>query len=445
MVSQKANRLDFDAMMDSGKIFLAKLPQGVIGRENAFLLGSLIMTKLQQAAMARARLSAAQRTPFYCYIDEFQHFITPSLTEILSGARKYGLGLVLAHQELKQLDRDKDVASAVLANAFTRVVFRVSDSDARTLAEGFAHFEARHLQSLGTGEAVCRIGSAGNDFNLSVPLPPEVNEADAADQRDAVIAASRAAHAIPRGDVEEELRRRLEAENAEQPVRKAKAVPATVPDVVTKSATNVAPATVNQESVALPQTEPPEAAEPQPAVSPSAGMGRGGQDHQHIVEQLSVDAARFGYRASKELAVPGGRVDITLEKRERRIAVEVAVNSNTAHEIENIQKCLAGGFDHVVSLSPLPNVIENIRRAVQRQLLPEQLARVQFHSPDSLFTWLTSISGGDDEVAPSAEDERTFGGRRVRIKHVQLAPDERARLEKEHLAAIAEILSRSTE
>lgn len=445
MVSQKANRLNFDAMMDSGKIFLAKLPQGVIGRENAFLLGSLIMTKLQQAAMGRARMSAAERVPFHCYIDEFQHFITPSLTEILSGSRKYGLGLVLAHQELKQLERDRDVASAVLANAFTRVVFRVSDSDARTLAEGFAHFEARHLQSLGTGEAVCRIGSAGNDFNLSVPLPPEINDGEAAANRAAVIEASRAKYAIPRTEVEAELLRQLEADEAAQPVRKAKAAPVNAPEVVTKSDTKAAADPVNQTSE---PTEAPEAAEPpaevRQAAPLSAGMGRGGLDHQHIVEQLSVDAARFGYRASKEFVVPGGRVDIALEKRERRIAVEVAVNSNTAHEIENIQKCLAGGFGHVVSLSPLPNVAENIRRAAQRQLPPEQLARVQFHSPESLLAWLSSVSAGDEEAAPPADEVRTFGGRRVRIKRVQLAPDERARLEKEHLAAIAELLSSSS-
>ena len=67
------------------------------------------------------------------------------MAEILSGARKYGMGFVLAHQYLRRLERDKEVASAVLSNAFTRVVFKVSDSDARTLSEGFAHFSARQL------------------------------------------------------------------------------------------------------------------------------------------------------------------------------------------------------------------------------------------------------------------------------------------------------------
>ena len=119
MVSQQENKLDFAEIMDSGKIFLAKLPQGQMGKENAFLLGSLLVAKLQQMAMSRQRLASAKRRPFFCYIDEFQHFITPSMAEILSGARKYRLGLILAHTELRQLERDKEVASAVLSNAFT--------------------------------------------------------------------------------------------------------------------------------------------------------------------------------------------------------------------------------------------------------------------------------------------------------------------------------------
>ena len=100
MVSQRENKIDFADITDAGKIFLAKLSQGQIGRENAWLLGSLLVSKLQQTAMARQRMRAEQRRPFWLYIDEFHHFITPSMAEILSGARKYRMGLTLAHQDL---------------------------------------------------------------------------------------------------------------------------------------------------------------------------------------------------------------------------------------------------------------------------------------------------------------------------------------------------------
>ena len=103
MVSQKEDRLDFRAIMDRRKIFLAKLAQGAIGEENAYLLGALIVAKLHQMALGRQNIPEAERRPFYLYIDEFHNFITPSIASILSGARKFGLALILSHQELRQV------------------------------------------------------------------------------------------------------------------------------------------------------------------------------------------------------------------------------------------------------------------------------------------------------------------------------------------------------
>jgi len=82
MVSQPVNRLDFANILDSGGIFLAKLPQGQIGRENAFLLGSLLVAKFQQTAMSRQRMVQEARRDFWLSIDEFHNFITPSMAEI---------------------------------------------------------------------------------------------------------------------------------------------------------------------------------------------------------------------------------------------------------------------------------------------------------------------------------------------------------------------------
>ena len=167
MVAQQKDRLDFRRIMDHRMIFLAKLSQGAIGEENSHLLGSLLVSKIAQAAMSRQNVETSQREPYALYIDEFHHFVTPSIATILSGARKYGLGLVLAHQELRQLrSRSEEVASAVLANAATRVVFRVGEQDAKALAEGFSFFEPKDLQSLDVGEAIVRVERADFDFNL---------------------------------------------------------------------------------------------------------------------------------------------------------------------------------------------------------------------------------------------------------------------------------------
>ena len=169
MVSQPENRLDFAHIMDSGKIFLAKLPEGLLGRENSYLLGTLLVSKFQQIAMSRQAQQIAARRDYWIYVDEFANFITPSMAEILTGARKYRIGLTLAHHELHQLQRNPEVASAVMSHPFTRIVFRVGDDDAKKLAEGFSYFEAKDLRNLETGQAVCRVERSDFDFNLSCP------------------------------------------------------------------------------------------------------------------------------------------------------------------------------------------------------------------------------------------------------------------------------------
>jgi hypothetical protein len=202
MVVQKENRLDFASIMNTGRILLAKLAQGAIGEENSYLLGSLLVSKFHQLALARQELRAGERREFYLYIDEFHNFVTPSLASILSGARKYGIGLVLAHQELRQLaSRDADVASAVLSNPCTRVCFRVGDADAKRLEDGFSSFDAKDLQNLGTGEAICRVERADFDFNLRTAMLPAIAEGGS-DRVKKITDLSRSRYAKRRDEIE---------------------------------------------------------------------------------------------------------------------------------------------------------------------------------------------------------------------------------------------------
>jgi hypothetical protein len=206
MVNQREDKLDFRWMMDQKKIFLAKLAQGAIGEENAYLLGTLIVTKLHQMALGRQDTPEAERTPFFLYIDEFHNFITPSVASILSGARKFGLGLVLSHQELRQIfNHSADVASAVIANPYTRVCFRLGDDDAKRLQSGFSAFDAQDLQSLGVGEAIVRMERAEYDFTLETAPLPEVEPGTARDRRQRIVALCRERYARKREDVERDL------------------------------------------------------------------------------------------------------------------------------------------------------------------------------------------------------------------------------------------------
>jgi hypothetical protein len=228
MVLQQESQIRFREVLDKGKIFLCKLAQGGIGVENAALLGALMVSSIQQAAMSRQEIPEDKRRNFYLYIDEFQNVMTPSLEAMLSGARKYHLGLVLAHQELRQLwSRDPEVASSVLANASTRICFRLGESDAAKLKEGFASFAARDFQNLGVGEAIARIERSDWDFNLRTLPLAAVNADLAMVRRKAIQMLSRSAYAKKREEVEAELAAYLVIE--ETAVPKKTTVPATGP------------------------------------------------------------------------------------------------------------------------------------------------------------------------------------------------------------------------
>ena len=192
VVCQKKSRLNFREIMDNRKILLARLSQGSIGEENSYLLGTLLVSKLYQIALSRQDTEKEKRSFFGIYLDEFHHFIAPSLANILSGVRKYNIGLALAHQEFRQLQsRDSEVAQSVLSNCYTRICFRLGDADAERFASGFSFFDKQHLQSLGVGEAIARVERSEYDFNLRTLPAPVVSGHIAARRKQEIIERTR--------------------------------------------------------------------------------------------------------------------------------------------------------------------------------------------------------------------------------------------------------------
>ena len=110
IVGQTKSSFDIGECMNKGKIILMNLSKGLIGDVNSQLLGMIVVNKIQVAAMRRQRQDAAERKDFFLYIDEFQNFVTQSIESILSEARKYRLGLVLAHQYIDQLEKDSKLS-----------------------------------------------------------------------------------------------------------------------------------------------------------------------------------------------------------------------------------------------------------------------------------------------------------------------------------------------
>jgi len=147
IIGQVDTKIDMRKIMDEGKILIVNLSKGLMGEENCALLGALIVTKIQLAAMSRADIAVEQRVPFYLYIDEFQTFSTESFANILSEARKYKLNLILAHQYISQLD--ESVKDAVFGNVGNLIAFRIGIEDAIALEKEFQpEVEARDLVNL---------------------------------------------------------------------------------------------------------------------------------------------------------------------------------------------------------------------------------------------------------------------------------------------------------
>ncbi|PKL72511.1 hypothetical protein CVV26_01320 [Candidatus Kuenenbacteria bacterium HGW-Kuenenbacteria-1] len=140
IIGQPHSGFDFREVMDKKKILLVNLAKGKTGEVNSNLLGLIIVSKLQMAAMGRADLPENQRHDFYLYIDEFQNFITDSIATILSEARKYRLDLIIAHQYVGQLVQNNDtkIRDAVFGNVGTTISFKIGVEDTEILAKEFA-------------------------------------------------------------------------------------------------------------------------------------------------------------------------------------------------------------------------------------------------------------------------------------------------------------------
>lgn len=145
IIGQPKSSFNIRQIMDEGKILVVNLSKGLIGEDNASILGSFLVTKVQLAAMSRSDIpDVRDRRPFFLYVDEFQNFATDSFATILSEARKYGLNLTVANQYISQMS--DTVRGAVFGNVGTMISFRVSAEDAQILAQQFQpQFEASDL------------------------------------------------------------------------------------------------------------------------------------------------------------------------------------------------------------------------------------------------------------------------------------------------------------
>ncbi len=355
IVAQK-DSLDFRRIMDDKKILLVKLAHGAIGQEQSRMLGSLIMAKLYQAALSRQNIPEKERSDFFIYADEAHHFIVPSTSLLLSGGRKFHASLLFSNQETRQItSRDPEVLSSLLTNCFTRVCFRL-DSDAELLSKGFSFFTAEHLKNLAVGETICRLEQSQYDFNLqTIPL----------ERVDAVNA----------------LRRKREI------VEQNCNTYATARDLIETNHSSIKDPTMDGIDDGNVNTRV------QLAVEPKQNFGRAGQHHQDLQGVIKRVAETYGFRVTVEQGIGDGtgRVDVSLEKENLRIACEVSVTT-TEYEIRNILKCLGDGYDHVIVVVSNQKKLPLINSKIQSGISIENQDKVKAFDLKGLLAFLRGIA-----------------------------------------------------
>ena len=179
IIEKPRSTIDLAEIMNQGKILIVNLSQGRLGEDNSSLLGAMLITKMQLAAMSRVNVSEEERKDFYLYVDEFQNFATNSFIKILSEARKYRLNMILANQYMAQIS--EDVRSAILGNAGSLASFLVGAEDARILVREFGEeYKETDFVSLSNFQMIIKLAidnlTSRPFFGRSLPLPESKNQ-----------------------------------------------------------------------------------------------------------------------------------------------------------------------------------------------------------------------------------------------------------------------------
>ncbi len=205
IVGQPKSTIDLKSIMDEQKVLLMDLSKGRVGEDNSALLGAMMITKIQLAAMSRIDISEKDRKDFFLYVDEFQNFATESFATILSEARKYRLNLIIAHQYIEQLG--DVVKAAVFGNVGTMIVFRIGAEDAEFLEKEFTPtFTQMDLVNLPNYHIYLKLmidGVTSDPFSATT-MPPIGNRNN---NRTSIVRVSRERYAKDREKVEEKILR----------------------------------------------------------------------------------------------------------------------------------------------------------------------------------------------------------------------------------------------
>ncbi|QUB37779.1 TraM recognition domain-containing protein [TM7 phylum sp. oral taxon 349] len=203
ILEQPKSTIDFDDIINSGKVLICKLSKGLLGEDTSELFGITVLAKLQLASLRRARLKQAERRTFYLYVDEFQNFATTSFVQMLSESRKYRVFMIMAEQSTSQ-QSDQQTVNIILANVGTIICFRTGNpQDEQRLLPMFSpYIEPGEISNLPAYNYYARLAAVHAQEPLSGQTLLLENEGDEA-VRDEIVKHSRKEFARKRHETSE--------------------------------------------------------------------------------------------------------------------------------------------------------------------------------------------------------------------------------------------------
>ncbi|MDO1560109.1 type IV secretion system DNA-binding domain-containing protein [Brevundimonas sp. 2R-24] len=436
MFAQAANKLDLFAAMNEGKIILVSTAKDLLKADGSALFGRFFIAMIAQAALERSTIAPEARTPTFVYVDEAQEYFDDSIETILNQARKYRVGLTLAHQALDQLS--PRLRSAILANTSLKCVGGVSAKDARALADEL-HTTSDFIEGMKrrrdqTEFAVWLKHSTPHAIRVSVPLgflerqPLLTEEAFALN-----LEFNRVRYCGALSDIPGFLPA-LPAPGeglgpnavADWPESLSAAEAGPVADGVTTPASSP---TAGSALAAPTLRQPP----PSGSLAPPHEPGKGGSQHRYVQHLLKGLAEERGYKAVIEAAAGPGQVDVALYRDDLSIACEISVTSTPEHELKNLAKCLAAGFTQVWALAPDEKRLRRLEARAREALPQADLEKISFLTPDGFATALDALTAPPREAS-------VVRGYRVKVSQTSVSAAEA----RDRRSAVARVIARSS-
>lgn len=379
MFSHPENKVDLFDAMSGGKIVLINTAKELLTHDGAAIFGRFFISLIAQAALQRSTLPSHERNPAFVYVDEAQDYFDDKIGHLLNQARKYRVGMVLAHQNLDQLSAG--LRASVMASTSIKLAGGVSAKDARALAEDMRcddTFLQRMQKSRERTEFACFVRNfTPKAVQVSVPLGyverlPSVSSAAV----ERLIHTNRAKYGAPVAEVQRLLAAPAQISTGaksersggvDEPKERARetapaskqAGPAREPAI--EEATSPSPPPEPKVAVALPAL---------PVSSSPRQPGKGGQRHKYIQQFTKRLAEELGFRVVIEEPVldGAGQVDVALYRDDLKIACEISVTTGSDQELLNIEKCFTAGYSRVVAITDDARRLASLRRAIDTEL-----------------------------------------------------------------------------